>query len=155
MPPIEHWRSWPVSDVVIDSSVAIAWVLADEPAHGDALRFMEALSDGTFDPVVAGHFRFEIRHALVRAARRGRVEWADLPTWLAALDALEARTAPLSDADAPVLELAQNHQLTWSDAHWVETAIRLDLPLVTADLRLIRSVPDDVAILVDVRGAAA
>lgn len=142
-------------NVVIDSSVAIAWVLEDEPAHDAAVRFMGALGDGVFDPVFAAHFRFELRHALVRAARRGRLEWADLPRWLEALDALEATIAALSEIDEPVLELARRHQLTWSDAHWVEISARLDIPLVTADLRLIRSVPDEVAILVDVRDAAA
>jgi len=144
-----------VSDVVIDSSVAIAWVLADEPAHDAATRFMGALGDGSFDPVIAAHFGFEIRHALVRAARRGRVAWADLPRWFGALDALEATIVPLAAQDEPVLALAQGLQLTWSDAHWVEIAARLDLPLLTADRRLIRSVPDDVAILVDVQDAAA
>jgi len=144
-----------VSDVIIDSSVAIAWVLEDEPAHDAAVQFMDALGDGTFDPVIAAHFRFEVRHALVRAARRGRVDWADLPRWLEALDALEATVVALSEVDEPVLDLARRHQLTWSDANWVEVAARLDIPLLTADVRLIRSVPDDVAILVDVADAAA
>lgn len=142
-------------DVIIDSSVAIAWVLEDEPAHDAAVRFMDALGDGTFDPVIAAQFRFEVRHALVRAARRDRIAWADLPRWFAALDALEATIAPPAEQDEPVLALAERLQLTWSDAHWVEIAARLDLPLLTADLRLIRSVPDDVAILVDVHDAAA
>lgn len=144
-----------MTDVVVDSSVLGAWMLGDEPAHDAAVRFVHALGDGTFDPVFAAHFRFEVRHAVVRAARRGRVDWADLPTLLNALDALEATIAPLSEDDEPVLDLARRHQLTWGDANWVEVAIRGDLPLVTADRRLIRSVPDDVAILVDVRDAAA
>ncbi len=38
--------------------------------------------------------------------------------------------------------------LRWGDAHWVDVAMRLDLPLVTADLRLARAVPDEVAIVV-------
>jgi len=155
MPPIEHWRSWPLGAIVVDSSVLGAWMMADEPAHGAAIRLMDRIGDGELEPVLAGHVRFEVRHALVRAARRGRIDWADVPHWFKALDALEAVIASLTDDDAPVLALARQHQLTWSDAHWVETAIRYDLPLVTADLRLIRSVPDDVAILVDVRGVAA
>lgn len=144
-----------MSDVVIDSSVAIAWILEDEPAHEAAIRFVDALGVGKFDPVFAAHFRFEVRHALVRAARRGRIEWEELPIWLELLESLEATVATLSEADEPVLELARRHQLTWGDANWVEVAARMDLPLVTADLRLIRSVPDEVAILVDVRDAAA
>ena len=144
-----------MSDIVIDSSVAIAWILADEPGHEEALAFMDRIGAGTFDPVFAAHFGFEVRYALVRAARRGRLDWADIPRWLAAIDALEARLVPLSEMDAPVLGLAQRHQLTWGDANWVEIAAREDLPLLTADRRLIRSVPDAVAILIDVREAAA
>jgi predicted nucleic acid-binding protein len=78
-----------------------------------------------------------------------------LPRWLDTLDALGATIAPLSLDDQPVLDLARRHQLTWSDANWVDVAIRGDLPLVTADPRLIASVQDDVAILADLRDAAA
>lgn len=141
--------------VVIDSSVFGAWMIEDEPSHQAAVRFMAALGDGTIEPILAEHCRFEVRHALVRAARRDRIAWADLPRWFDAIDALEATIVPLAAKDEPVLSLAELHRLSWSDAHWVEIAARLDIPLVTADLRLIRSVPDEVAILVDVRDAAA
>lgn len=144
-----------MTEVVVDSSVFGAWMLNDEPAHVASERFVDAFGDGTYEPVSAAHFRFEIRHALVRAARRGRMEWADIPRWLTAIDALEARLVQLSESDAPVLALAQRHQLTWGDANWVEIAAREDLPLLTADRRLVRSVPDDVAIVVDVREVAA
>jgi predicted nucleic acid-binding protein len=144
-----------VNAVVIDSSVLGAWMIDDEPAHEAAVRFIAGVADGAIEPVLAEHCRFEVRHALVRAARRGRVAWVDLPRWFDALDALEATIAPLAEQDEPVLALAERLQLTWSDAHWVEIAARLDLPLLTADLRLIRSVPNDVAILVDVHDAAA
>lgn len=141
--------------VVIDSSVIGAWMVEDEPFHEAALRLLTAVGDGRIEPFLAGHCQFEVRHALVRAARRGRVDWADVPRWFEALDALEATVEALCETDEPVLELARTYQLTWSDAHWVEISARLDIPLVTADLRLIRSVPDEVAILVDVRDAAA
>lgn len=141
--------------VVIDSSVLGAWMIEDEPSHEAAVRFMAAVADGAIEPFLAEHCRFEVRHALVRAARRRRVAWADLPRWFDALDALEATIVPLAEKDEPVLALAQRLQLTWSDAHWVEIAARLDIPLLSADLRLIRSVPDDVAIVVDVQEAAA
>lgn len=130
-------------------------MIEDEPFHDAALRLMAAVGDGRIEPLLAGHCEFEVRHALVRAARRGRVAWADLPRCFHALDGLEATIVPLAEKVEPVLALAERLQLTWSDAHWVEIAARLDIPLVTADLRLIRSVPDEVAILVDVRDAAA
>lgn len=144
-----------MNDAIIDSSVVGAWMIEDEPFHDAAMRLMAAVGDGRIEPFLAGHCQFEVRHALVRAARRGRVAWADLPRWFDTLDALEPTIVPLTEKVEPVLALAERFQLTWSDAHWVEIAARLDIPLVTADLRLIRSVPDEVAILVDVRDAAA
>ena len=141
--------------VVLDSSVLGAWMMEDEPFHTAARRLMAAVGGGGIEPLLAGHCRFEVRHALVRAARHDRVAWADLPRWFDTLDALEATIVPLAEKDEPVLALAERFHLTWSDAHWVEISARLDIPLVTADLRLIRSIPDEVAILVDVRDAAA
>jgi predicted nucleic acid-binding protein len=143
-----------VRAALIDSSVLVAWVLPDEAAHGAATRLMASVAGGDIEPVFAAHLRFEVRNGLVRATRRGRIAWEDLPVWLEAIDRLEAPTVALSGSDAPVLAIAQAHQLGWGDAHWVEIASRLDLPLVTADMRLVRSVPDVVALVVDVRDAA-
>ena len=140
---------------ILDSSVVGAWMIEDEPFHEAALRLMAAVGDGRIEPFLASHCQFEVRHALVRAARRGRVGWADLPLWFDAIDALEATIVPPAEKVGPVLALAERFQLSWSDAQWVEIAARLDIPLVTADLRLVRSVPDEVAILVDVRDAVA
>lgn len=139
---------------LIDSSVVVAWILPDEAAHAAARRLMAAVANGGIEPVFAAHLRFEVRSGLVRAARRGRIDWEDVPLWLAATDALEAPTIALSDSDASVLAIARAHGLGWGDAHWVEIASRLDLPLVTADLRLLRAIPDVVALVVDVRDAA-
>ena len=137
-----------MSDVVIDSSVAVAWALADEPAHEAAIRIIDEIGDGTFQPVVAGHFRFEVRNALTRAARGGRISWDDVRAWLKALDALDLTVVPLTEDDRPVLKLAERYGLGWGDAHWVHVAAQLDRPLLTAARRLARAVPDEVAIVV-------
>lgn len=148
MPRTARWLSWLVNDVVIDSSVAVAWMLADEPLHEHARRFRATLEAGERDPIVAEHFGFEVRHALIRAARRERIAWPEIREGFAALDAFEPRLVPLRRRDDPILDLVQRFGLTWGDAHWVDVAMRLDLPLLTADLRLARAIPDDVAIVV-------
>jgi predicted nucleic acid-binding protein len=147
MPPTARWMSWLVNDVVIDSSVAVAWMLADEPLHEAARRFRATLEAGERGPIVAEHFGFEVRHALIRAARRERIAWLEVGEGFAALDAFEPTVVPLRRRDDPILDLAHQFGLTWGDAHWVDVAMRLDLPLVTADLRLARSIPDEVAIV--------
>jgi len=144
-----------VSDVIIDSSVAVAWALPDEHLHPAAIRFIEQLGGGQLEPVVAAHFRFEVRHALVRAARAGRVPWTMIPDWLAAIDSLDATIVPLTADDEVVLGLAERHVLTWGDAHWVQIASVLDRPLVTVDRRLAQAVPDEVAIVVYLGDAQA
>lgn len=137
-----------MTDVVIDSSVAVAWALPDEHLHPAAIRFIDQLGVGRLEPFVAAHFAFEVRHALVRAARAGRVAWSSIAEWLAAIDALDATIVPLMADDEVILDLAERHGLTWGDAHWVHVAAQLDLPLLTADRRLARAVPDEVAIVV-------
>jgi len=137
-----------VTDVVVDSSVAVAWALPDEHLHPAAIRFIDQLGVGRLEPFVAGHFAFEVRHALVRAARTGRVAWSAVPEWIVAIDALDATIVPITTDDEAILGLARQHGLTWGDAHWVHTAARLDLPLLTADRRLAHAVPDEVAIVV-------
>ncbi|MEX1173455.1 MAG: type II toxin-antitoxin system VapC family toxin [Chloroflexota bacterium] len=141
--------------VLVDSSVLVAAVLEDEADHDVAVRFLKRMADDGVEPFVAAHGRFEVRHAIVSAADRGRLAWEEVRVRLGLVDGLDATVVPLLPEDRPVLRFAQAHRLTWADAHWVEVAARLDLPLVTADQRLIRAVPDEVAILVDVREAAA
>lgn len=137
-----------MTDVLIDSSVALAWALPDEHLHPAAIRFIDQLGVGDFEPFVAAHFGFEVRHALARAARAGRVTWSSIPEWLAAIDALDATIVPLTADDEVILGLAERHGIAWGDAHWVHVAAQLDRPLVTADRRLARAVPDEVAVVV-------
>jgi predicted nucleic acid-binding protein len=137
-----------MSDVVVDSSVAVAWMLADEQLHEPARRFRATLAAGDREPIVAEHFGFEVRHALIRAAHRGRIDWSEVRAAFATLEAFEPKVVPLRRRDDPIVDLVERLGLTWGDAHWVDAAMRLDLPLVTADLRLARAVPDQVAIVV-------
>jgi hypothetical protein len=67
------WRQRPVADVAIDSSVAVAWALPNEHLHPPAMRLIDQLGMGRLEPFVAAHFGFEVRRALVRAARAGRL----------------------------------------------------------------------------------
>ena len=144
-----------VSDVVVDSSIVVAWALPDETLHSRALGIVDQLTSGALEPVVALPFTFEVRHALVRAARAGRLDWATIPSWIAAIDALEPTHVEPRPDETGILDLAERLGLTWGDAHWVDVAGRLDLPLLTADRRLTRAVPDDVAIVVYVGDAGA
>lgn len=146
--PIGRSNGWPVRDVVVDSSVVVAWALPDEALHPSALRLVDQLIDGELEPVVATPFAFEVRHALIRAARAGRLDWSTIPSWLGAIEALEPTRVEPEPDETGILHLAERLGLTWGDAHWVDVAKRLDLPLLTADRRLARAVPDEIAVVV-------
>jgi predicted nucleic acid-binding protein len=137
-----------VTDVVVDSSVVVAWLLSDEPLHERARKVRLTFEGGDREPVVAGHFGFEVRHALTRAARRARIGWPEVRSAFRTLEAFEPVVIPLDPRDGPIMNLVERYGLGWGDAHWVHTAARLDLPLLTADRRLVRAVPDEVAIVV-------
>ena len=144
-----------MSDVLVDSSVVVAWALPDEALHSRALSVVDQLMGGALEPVVALPFAFEVRHALVRAARAGRLDWATIPSWLEAIDALDPTYVKPRPDETGILDLAERLGLTWGDAHWVDVARRLDLPLLTADRRLARAVPDEVAVVVYVGDSGA
>lgn len=135
---------------IVHSSVAVAWVLGDEPAHAAAVGFRELIVTGEIEPVVAGHFGFEVRSALVRAARRSRIGWDTVADRVGAIEALESEVHPLLGDDQLLLALCRQLHVAWADAHWIRLAATLDLPLVTADERLAANVPDATAIVVSV-----
>ncbi len=137
-----------MTDVVVDSSVVAAWLLVDEPLHERARQVRLTFEGGDREPIVAEHYGFEVRNALTRAARRGRIGWPEVRSAMAALAAFEPVVIPLDPRDRLIVDLTERYGLGWGDAHWVHTAARLDLPLVTADRRLARAVPDEVAIVV-------
>lgn len=137
---------------VVDSSVAVAWVMADEPAHVAARRFLDLVVSGDIEPVVAGHFGFEVRRALMQAARQARIAWDTVRERVAAIEAIEPEVYPLLADDEQLLALCRDLQVGWADAHWIALAAMLDLPLVTADDRLAARVPDAEVIVMAVSG---
>ena len=58
---------------------------------------------------------------------------------------MEIETARAENSDGLALALCQELRISWADSQWVVLARRLDLPLVTTDMRLVRSVPPEIA----------
>ncbi len=119
--------------IVIDASIAAAWCFPDEePSLGaDAL----ALDVADEAVIVPGVFWYEVRNALVRAERRGRIDAAGSDSFLGQLG--ELQTEVDSDHDEMrTLGLARRHRLTFYDAAYLETAVRRDARLATLDAAL-------------------
>lgn len=120
---------------VLDSSVALAWLLPDEgSAAVDALA--DRLERESVDvPAIWG---LEVGNALLTAMRRTRIDMADVETSLAALAALPIRPDRSVEPEAltTVVALAARHGLTTYDASYIELAQRRQLPLATLDRKL-------------------
>ena len=133
--------------IVTDSSVCLAWFLADEgnPAADRARQLV--VDEGGMVP---GIWWYEVRNALLMNVRRGRISSVDCR---AAIEGL--RDLPVSvdtaHSDGLLLEIAGTHQLTVYDASYLEVAIRRELAVASLDRRIV-AVADTLG--VDVVGVA-
>jgi len=127
-----------VSLCVLDSSVALAWVL---PGEGDAAT--EALLDrvATAGAVAPGLWPLEIANVLLQAERARRITRAERQQALGLLAALPIRVDPegASHAWGQSLTLAETLGLTVYDACTLELALRLGQPLASLDRPLRRA----------------
>lgn len=121
-----------MSGPVVDCSMAVAWVLADEdsPAITPVLELVQKTGG-----VATAVWWAEVRNALIRAERHGRMSLYGTEVALAALDALGIRLDDLPDS-APVLALTRRYGLTVYDAMYLELALRERCPLATLDRQL-------------------
>lgn len=120
---------------VVDSSVALAWVLPDEKdARADSLA--DALESA---PACApALWSLEIANALLAAQRRKRLTDREAERLFKVLEALpiEFDSAPPAQVASAVFALAKKLGLTAYDAAYLELAKRRSLPLATLDSAL-------------------
>ena len=132
--------------LVIDASVALAWVFGDEH-HDAAWHVVERLREGP--AWVPAHFHLEVGNGLLTGLRRGRLTADQAGTAVVALGALPIEV----DLDTPnhafseTWPLAALHGLTTYDAAYLELALRRRLPLATLDENLARAAAAAGAIL--------
>lgn len=120
---------------VLDSSVALGWVLPDEANPTLDLLCDRLTNDVALAPPV---WPLEIGYVLLVAVKRGRLKARDVSQLVTELRALplEIDTASTERALEATLALAQKFDLTTYDASYLELAKRRDLPLATLDTRL-------------------
>jgi predicted nucleic acid-binding protein len=123
-------------DIVLDASLALAWVLPDE-ANEAADRLLDALTDETV-LVVPSIWFSEVANALVKKLRIGRLQDAQFHTAREEMQDLPLRAEELPSADilGPVAELARARSLSVYDASYLHVALTRRVPLATLDLRL-------------------
>ena len=121
--------------LVLDSSVALAWVYADETTDV-ILRLFETLGlEGAWVP---GLWRWEIANVLQLNFRRGRHSGDFRDGALASLALLPVKVDAEADRQAwgDTLHLAERHGLTVYDAAYLEIAFRREVALATLDRQL-------------------
>jgi predicted nucleic acid-binding protein len=118
--------------LVLDSSVALAWVYADETTEAILQLFDEIRIHGAWVP---GLWRWEIANVLQLNVRRGRHSGDFRDGALSSLALLPVRVGAEADRQAwgATARLAERHRLTLYDAAYLEMALRRGLPLATLD----------------------
>jgi predicted nucleic acid-binding protein len=121
--------------LVLDSSVALAWVYADETTDAVLRLFDTIRLNGAWVP---GLWRWEIANVLQLNVRRGRHAGDFRDGALASLALLPVKVDAESDRQAwsAALHLAERHGLTVYDAAYLEIASRRKIPLATLDRQL-------------------
>lgn len=116
--------------VVLDASVVLKWLLADEATEPDteqALEILQQLREGTISAVQPAHWLVEVAAVLARKAPDQAEEGIDL---LTALELPEVRDNDLLK-EAALLSQQLTHHLF--DTLYHALALRIGAVLVTAD----------------------
>ena len=118
---------------VIDASIAAAWFLEDEQDKraDDALFHL-----GSGQGFVPSLFWHEVRHLMIKAARRGRTTLERAQSHIRSIRELELQDCG-SGVDDQVIGLAESHGLSAYDACYLALSIEKKCPLLTLDNRLL------------------
>lgn len=119
--------------VVVDASIAAAWCFRDEEGSGAAEAAIARLASET--GIVPGLFWHEMRHVLVVAERKDRIDHTAIERHLYRLRSLPLITDE-DQRDNDTVALARRHGLSAYDAVYLETAKRHGADLATLDLKL-------------------
>jgi len=127
-----------LTDLVVDASVALSWVLPDEFESAAERLFERAVMSRLHVPA---HFYAEVGNVLLQSHKRGRILIEDLEEARRALRRLQWVTVDL-DRDViwtRAMTRAHDRGLTLYDGLYLDLAIARDLPLATFDRGLRRA----------------
>jgi predicted nucleic acid-binding protein len=121
--------------LVLDSSVALAWVYASEITPEISRVIADTIESGAWVPSL---WRMEVANVLEAGVRRGRSDAAFRDSALADLALLPISLDQETDRQAwgATTRLASRHRLSVYDAAYLELARRRGIPLATLDLDL-------------------
>ena len=121
--------------MVLDSSVALAWVYREERSDAIAAVFEQVTEAGAWVPSL---WRLEVANVLEMGVRRGRNDAAFRDATLADFELMPIQSDSETERHAwqSTLRLAERYRLTVYDAAYLELAMRRGLPLASLDREL-------------------
>ena len=120
--------------IVVDASIAAAWILPDESSDAADAILRQVAAEGALAPDLLWH---EVRNILLMAARRDRLPPAEIVPSLLRLRRLPIETVNVASAgDAGLITLARHYRLTSYDAAYLQLGLDRGLGLATADRAL-------------------
>ena len=124
--------------VVVDSSISMKWLFEDEATPATA-KLLDSLRDDSL--VVPSLWLHEVASVLLVAERRGRISANDADEFVRMLRtlSLEIDYPGFDRAIRVSSQLARDHALTPYDAAYLELAQRMQLPLATLDVALVKA----------------
>lgn len=121
--------------LVLDASIALAWLIPDETDPGCDALLPRVEAEGAAVPAI---WALEVGNILLLAERRARITPAGRLAAQAMLLALPIEPQPADTLSAwgDAAPLALRHRLSLYDATYLELALRRGLPLATRDKAL-------------------
>ena len=117
--------------IVIDASMALRWVLAEElESEATAARLYVGERGG----YVPGNFQTEVAHGLLQAERRKRITASDASAALA--DIMELALKVELPNPHVIVSSAREYGLTGYDAAYLALALQVGIPIATVDEQL-------------------
>ena len=124
---------------VVDASVALQWLLQDEPLTNEAGRLLDAFLGARMELAAPAFIRYEVANTLEQARRRGRIPLGAAEIALGFLQRLGIHAQADDDSLIELAaEIAQSTGSTVYDAMYAAHAKSLGCDLVTADEALFR-----------------
>ena len=122
--------------VVLDACCAVALALGEMTATPMTERAVRGLTGRRV--AVPAVYWYKVRHALLRARRRDRIDGAGLEQALREIEQFRTEADDSHD-ERRVYALAERHGLSFYDASYLETAIRRGAALATVDGKLAKA----------------
>ena len=122
-----------MSRVVIDASITLSWLLADE-ANATSTAVKAALVNAA-EVVAPAHWRLEVVNSIWMAERRKRLDPPGVAQAVAFCAQLPVSLDPETDKRALVetLAIARQHQISVYDAAYIELALRRGAAVASLD----------------------